>query len=270
MARLPLAPGASVLDIGCGCGQTLARARRELVGPTGRVVGVDMSAPMLARARERVAARPEIALVRPTRRLSAFPRGGFDAVYSRFGVMFFEDVRAAFANLRAALRPDGRLAFVCWQDIVAEPVGGACPSPPSSRPASCGAATRAPAARTPRSLRRSRDPRSRARRSCSGRGLRVNPESTAREAPLHIGGAMTLAERAASTAAESARAARAIADAPEDARPALEAAVRRTPLAPFVTDRGVWMDSAAWLVTPPRVPRVTRPPSPRYVHSAWT
>jgi SAM-dependent methyltransferase len=113
-----LAPqaGERVLDVGCGCGQTtLDLAVR--VGPEGHVTGVDISEPMLdvALGREipQGAARPEF--IRTDAQTADLGEGVFDAVFSRFGVMFFSDPAAAFANLRTALKPGGRLAFVCWR-----------------------------------------------------------------------------------------------------------------------------------------------------------
>jgi SAM-dependent methyltransferase len=111
-----LAPrtGERILDVGCGAGQsTLELATR--VGPSGRVLGVDVSEPLLALARQRRdAARADQAqFVAGDAQVHAF-EPGFDAVYSRFGVMFFADPSAAFANLARALRSGGRLAFVCW------------------------------------------------------------------------------------------------------------------------------------------------------------
>ncbi len=116
-------PGAGerVLDVGCGCGDTsLAAAAR--VGPRGEVLGVDLSAPMLARARERAreAGAPNVRFEQADAQTASLP-AGFDVVFSRFGVMFFDAPEAAFANLRRALRPGGRLAFVCWQEIGRNP-----------------------------------------------------------------------------------------------------------------------------------------------------
>ena len=112
-----LAPGAGtrVLDVGCGCGHsTLDIAAR--VGPAGHAVGIDVSAPMLARARERSADVPNASFLEADAQTHRFDEP-FDAVFSRFGVMFFADPVAAFANLARALVPGGRLAFVCWQEL---------------------------------------------------------------------------------------------------------------------------------------------------------
>jgi SAM-dependent methyltransferase len=113
-------PGEQILDIGCGCGQsTLALA--EAVGPQGAVIGADISRPMLDIARARLAEQPQARLLEADVQTYPFPRQSLDAVFSRFGVMFFEDPTAAFANVRAALKPGGRIAFVCWRGMMENP-----------------------------------------------------------------------------------------------------------------------------------------------------
>lgn len=111
-------PGESVLDVGCGCGHTSLELA-ERVGPTGTVVGIDVSRPMLERARERQAQRglPHLAFVAADAQTHTFAPRGVDLIFSRFGVMFFADPGRAFANLHGALRPGGRLCFVCWQEL---------------------------------------------------------------------------------------------------------------------------------------------------------
>ncbi|GIH18893.1 class I SAM-dependent methyltransferase [Rugosimonospora africana] len=110
-------PGDRVLEVGCGCGEltvALARAAR----PGGRVLGLDLSGPILAVAR-RLAAEAgaaEVRFVRGDAQVRRLPAAAYDVVVSGFGVMFFDDPAAAFGNLLGALRPDGRLAFLCWQD----------------------------------------------------------------------------------------------------------------------------------------------------------
>jgi len=112
-----LQPGENVLDVGCGGGGTTFAAAR-LVAP-GQAVGVDLSAPMLELARSGAAEAGlrNVAFHQDDMQVRRFGPGRFDAVISRFGVMFFEDPVAAFANIRSAVRPAGRLAFVCWQPL---------------------------------------------------------------------------------------------------------------------------------------------------------
>lgn len=122
MAACQIAPGQSIVDIGCGCGTTtLELARRA--GPAGHVLGIDISTPMLDRARQRAAneGKGPIDLQNFDAATYRFEPQSFDRVFSRFGVMFFADPVAAFANIRAALKPDGRLAFVCWRPLDLNP-----------------------------------------------------------------------------------------------------------------------------------------------------
>ena len=118
MAALDLAADERVIDIGCGCGQTSLELAGE-VGADGSVLGVDISAPMLEVARRRAAEAGlgNVQFLEADGQTHPFKSGGADALFSRFGVMFFEDPPAAFANLRKALRPGGRLAFVCWRPM---------------------------------------------------------------------------------------------------------------------------------------------------------
>ena len=112
-----LEPGDRVLDVGCGSG-ALARAAYERVVPGGTVTGLDISVPLLELARER---SPELSFVHGDAQVADLGEDAFDVLVSRFGVMFFDDPVAAFANLRRALRPDGRLAFVAWQPAPSNP-----------------------------------------------------------------------------------------------------------------------------------------------------
>ena len=111
--------GEAVLEIGCGTGTTTARLA-ELVGERGRVSAIDVSRPMLAAARARLAGRPNVTLIEADAAAADFGRS-FDLIVSRFGVMFFENPVAAFAHLHAALRPRGRLCCVAWAPLDANP-----------------------------------------------------------------------------------------------------------------------------------------------------
>jgi SAM-dependent methyltransferase len=101
-----------VLDVGCGTGQTTRIAAERAGG--GEVLGVDLSVPMLARARELAAAEGlgNIRFEHGDAQVLPFPKGEFDVAISRFAIMFFGDPVAAFANIRQALRPGGRIAFL--------------------------------------------------------------------------------------------------------------------------------------------------------------
>jgi SAM-dependent methyltransferase len=235
-----LGAGDEVLDVGCGCGATTLAAARA-VRPAA-TLGVDLSVPMLARARSAAAttglanARFEQADVQ----VHAFPDEVFEAVISRFGIMFFSDPVAAFANLHRATKPNGRLAFVCWQELVANEwllVPGAAiaqhvPLPDLGAPRSPGMFAFSDPARIHTTLSES-----------GWRDVAVTPRHT----PILAGGGGTLDEaieflrtgsmgRTMLAGAETDVAARAI------------EAVRGA-LSPHTTDEGVRLDAAVWLVS---------------------
>ncbi|MFF2511164.1 class I SAM-dependent methyltransferase [Streptomyces sp. NPDC058086] len=110
-----IASGDRVLDVGCGAGATTRIAGR--LAAHGHAVGVDISAPLLDRARATTAAEgvTNVAYEFADAQIHPFPAAGYDVLISRGGVMFFSDHAAAFRNLSRSLRPGGRLAFVCPQ-----------------------------------------------------------------------------------------------------------------------------------------------------------
>ncbi len=108
----------SAIDVGCGCGsQSMMLA--EQLGPDANVLGVDISEPMLQIAIEKTqtqtASRAQVEFMHADASVHNFATDSFDLLFSRFGVMFFDDPVAAFSNLRAAMQTPGRLAFCCWQ-----------------------------------------------------------------------------------------------------------------------------------------------------------
>jgi SAM-dependent methyltransferase len=129
-------PGERALDIGCGAGATTLLLADD-VGPGGHVTGVDVSQPLLALARSRTQAA-NIDFIEADAALYPFlPEHAL--IFSRFGVMFFVDPVAAFANIRKSAARDGRLAFVCWRAVednewVSLPYAAARPVLPQQKP----------------------------------------------------------------------------------------------------------------------------------------
>ena len=114
LSAAALGAGERAVDIGCGAG-ALTFAAAELVGPTGAALGVDVSAPLVEAARQRAAATgsgAEFMLADAAQWRADAP---MDAAISRFGVMFFADPASAFANIRANMKPGGRMVFACWR-----------------------------------------------------------------------------------------------------------------------------------------------------------
>jgi SAM-dependent methyltransferase len=137
---LQLGEGERVLDIGSGGGTATLAAGRQ-VGSRGSVVGADISAPLVALARQRAADKrtTNVSFSVADVQRDTLAGGPFDAALSQFGVMFFDQPVVAFANIRRHLVPGGRLAFACWQAIEQNPwfVGPALAAyvPPPAPPA---------------------------------------------------------------------------------------------------------------------------------------
>jgi SAM-dependent methyltransferase len=241
MDALAVRPGMRVLDIGSGCGATTLELARR-VGETGDVVGVDISTPMVDLARERAAAAGA-ARVRfdVADAATAQLAGPFDAVFSRFGVMFFDAPVDAFANVRRAMRPGARLAFVCWQLradnpwqlVPYEAAGAHLELPPPVPPRRPGGSAFAEPEYVHEVL--------------GGAGfseVAIAPFVT----DLVLPGGTDLdavVEAAISLHVAIASAAR---DAPADDRSRATAAIRQA-IEPFATERGYCLGAAMWIVT---------------------
>jgi SAM-dependent methyltransferase len=239
MERGAVGPGDRVLDVGCGCGDTtLELAQRA--GPNGQVTGVDLSGPMLGRARERArVAGVSVEFVAADAQTHAFPPATLDLVFSRFGVMFFTDPTAAFRNLWQTLRPGGRLAFVCWQSLERNPwarlplaaAARHLPLPPPPAPDAPGPFSFAEPARV--------------RHILEGAGFRDLTLDDVRE-PLILGGGGGV-EETAELLLQIGPTATLLRDADPSAHAPVAAAIREA-IAPFHGADGVRMDSAAWVV----------------------
>lgn len=120
LTKADLRSGDQVLDLGCGCGATTLAAAAA-VAPAGHVVGIDLSAPMLAVARTRAADRvaTNVTFVFGDAQTHPLPPDRFAVAISRFGTMFFADPVAAFANIATGLAPGGRLCLATWQPLAA-------------------------------------------------------------------------------------------------------------------------------------------------------
>ena len=232
----------TVLDVGCGCGATTIELARA-VGPSGRIVGVDISEPMLARAKERLREFANTTCLLGD--AADLPLQDFSAelIVSRFGVMFFGDPVAAFANLRTGLVPGGRLRFACWRPIHENPwlqiplhaVYEHTPRLPKPDPEEPGPFSFADVARVMRVL--------------SAAGF-TPPSFTPQDVQLDIAAGGTL-EDAVLQSAGMGPSKRALADQPEDVRAAAIESIRRA-LTPYATEVGVKLPAALWLVAADR------------------
>jgi SAM-dependent methyltransferase len=244
LARLGPRAGERALDVGCGCGQTTLELA-ELVGTTGRVLGVDISEQMLERARERTveSGHRTIELVLADAAIHRFEPAAFDLVFSRFGVMFFEDAGAAFANLQRALRPGGRLGFVCWQTIEQNPWASVplyalrrlwpdAQVPPALVPGRPGPFAFSDPAYVRQALDRA-----------TFTAITIEPLRV----PIHLGGSATLDE-VVEYCCQIGPAGRQLSIVDPSLYSTGRAAIRSV-LEPFASEEGVWLDGAAWIVT---------------------
>jgi SAM-dependent methyltransferase len=232
----------TVLDVGCGCGATTIELARA-VGRSGRVVGVDISEPMLARAQERLREFANTTCLLGD--AADLPLHDFSAelIVSRLGVMFFGEPVGAFANLRTGLVPGGRVRFACWRPIHENPwlqvplhaVYEHAPRLPKPDPEEPGPFSFADVARVIRVL--------------TAAGF-TSPSFTPLDIQLDIAAGGSL-EDAVLQSSGMGPTKRALADQPENVRAAAIDSIRRA-LTPYATAEGVKLPAALWLVAADR------------------
>ena len=114
--RAELTSGENILDIGCGCGATTLKLAKA-VAPGGTITALDVSTLMLAIARDRTkSAAVPVKIINADAETCELAPASFDVMFSQFGLMFFANPKTAFTNFHTALKPGGRIAFVCWRD----------------------------------------------------------------------------------------------------------------------------------------------------------
>ena len=231
--------GNRVIDVGCGCGAT-SIALAERVAPNGFVLGVDISAPMLARGRELAPNGLPLDFVLADATVYPFDPQSFDLLVSRFGVMFFAEPAVSFANLRKALKRDGRVVFICWRDPKLNPwmmtplqaVYKHVPKLPQVGPEDPGPFAFASEERVHRILG-----------EAGYTGITMQPHDLSLDIAIGRG-----LDAAVQGALEIGPASRALQDQPEDVRLAARASIREA-LAQFAQGESVTLPAATWVVT---------------------
>lgn len=237
----PLA-GSTVLDIGCGCGATTVELARA-AGSAGRVIGLDISEPMLGVARERLAAALQARFLLGDAAELELGGTGAELLVSRFGVMFFGDPVAAFTNLRKGMLPGGRVRFACWRQVSENPwlqvplhaVYEHVPRLPKPEPGEPGPFAFADTDLVTRIL--------------TAAGFTA-PTFTPLDVQLDIsagGGVGGVLEAAVEQSAHMGPAKRALKDQPEEIQVAARDSIRRA-LEPYLSNDGVRLPGAVWLV----------------------
>jgi SAM-dependent methyltransferase len=234
---VPVGRGDHVLDVGCGTGRSARDVAR--LAPEGEVLGVDLSSAMLERARA-AAAREGLANVRfeqADAQVHDFPAAAFDLAISVHGAMFFADPVAAFANIRSALRPGGRLALTAWRELRhnewlvavrdALAVGRVLPEPPPGVPGPFALAEEGTVRRV------------------LGEAGFTGVDLAAVEEPMELGATV---EDAYAFVSDLGIARGLTHDLDEESRAKAFDALRRT-VAEHATPEGVLFGSAAWLIT---------------------
>lgn len=231
--------GSTAIDVGCGCGATTIELARA-VGPSGRVLALDISEPMLAVARERLAEFGNATCLLGDAAELPLRDAGAELIISRLGVMFFGDPVAAFANLRSGLLPDGRLCFACWRPVNQNPwlqvplhaVYEHVPRLPKPDPEEPGPFAFADTERVTRIL--------------TAAGF-TPPSFTPLDIRMDIAAGGTL-DDAVRQASDMGPAKRALTDQSDAVRAAALRSIREA-LSPFASPAGVFLPGAVWLVS---------------------
>jgi SAM-dependent methyltransferase len=235
--------GSTVMDVGCGCGTTTIEFAR-VVGPSGRVVGIDLSRPMLALAAERLRKFANTTCLLGDAAELPLRDLGAELIVSRFGVMFFGDPVAAFANLRTGLAPGGRLRFACWRPMNENPwlhipldaIYEHAPRLPKPDPEEPGPFAFSNTARVTRILTMA--------------GFTA-PSFTPLDIEMDIAAGGTFEDAVVQSSAMG-PAKRALVDQPDDIRAAAMESIRRA-LMPYASAAGVRLPGAVWLAAADRL-----------------
>jgi ubiquinone/menaquinone biosynthesis C-methylase UbiE len=231
--------GESVVDVGCGSG-AISIALAQKVGPSGHVLGIDISGPMLARARQIAPADLPIDFALADATVYPFEPKSFDLLASRFGVMFFAEPARSFANMRKALGPSGRLAFACWREPRENPFFMAplqavykhVPKLPQQGPEDPGPFSFSSEARVQRILS-----------EAGFTGIAMEPCNLSLDIAVGRG-----LDAAVESALEIGPSARALAEQPPDLVAAAARSIREA-LAPFARGQTVPLPASIWIVT---------------------
>ena len=237
--RARIKAGERVIDVGCGSG-AVSIAVAGKVGRGGRVLGIDVSSPMLARARQVAPQGLPLEFVLADATVHPFEPASFDLLISRFGVMFFAEPVRSFANLRKALKVSGRLAFACWREPRENPFFMAplqavykhAPKLPQLGPEDPGPFSFASEERAGRILN-----------EAGFSGIKMEPCNLALD--LAVGRGI---DTAVQSALEIGPAARALAEQPEEIVAAATQSIREA-LSPFARGQAVPLGASIWIVT---------------------
>ena len=238
LAAARVKAGERVLDVGCGCGDT-SLVLAGAAGPAGSVLGLDVSAPMLAVAAKRAARFANLSFAEGDASQAELP-GPFDLLYSRFGVMFFDQSEAAFRHLRGAMKTGGRLAFVCWQL--------ARDNPWATLPALAArqAAELAPAAADPHAPGPFAFGDAERVKGMLERAGWTDPGAKAFEAPMRLGSS---ARSAAEAAARIGPASRVVREAAPEKLPAILDAIEAALRPHAAADGSIALPGRTWIIT---------------------